>query len=399
MKIKILTIGFLLLIFSCNKDDQNSVMIKKELLTGYIQKGPYINGSSITISELDNDLNQTGRSYYTSVINNTGKFEQKNIELTSYYTFLRADGFYFNEILGEKSSAQLTLNAIADISEENSVNVNILTHLENSRIEYLVSEQEYDFNSAKAQAQQEILKIFSIEKLNIGYSENLSLTEVGDGNAILFAISAIIQGYRTTADMSELLANIITDIKMDGQLNDSKIGSNLIDDAKLLVLSDIRSNIEKRYKDLGISINVPDFEKYVNHFIDNTDYKPIKFIDYPEISNYGINILHDSIIKVECVKGKEPIPIYSMAADLPVGTSLIIVLKGGIWYYRVDPDGPINWTVSQYNFNNESQTFKATVSGQSCDLNIEFYGPDTLAIEYYENNSVLPTKTKEVLVE
>jgi hypothetical protein len=394
MKTKILIFGILFsLIYSCKKDESNDIMIKKELFDGYVQKGPFINGSSITISELDDKLNQTGRSYSTTIADNSGKFEQKNIELSSNYVSLKADGFYFNENIGDKSSAQLTLNAIADITDESSVNVNILTHLEKSRIEYLVNQKGYTFKDAKSQAIKDILNLFSIKKDDIVNSETLSLIKDGDDNAILFAISVIVQGYRTTADMSELLANIITDIKEDGQLNDSTLGSKLIDDAKLLDLDNVRQNMENRYKDLGISITLPSFEKYVKLFIDSAKYKRVKVIDYPATSNYGTNILNDLVSIVTVPQGEN----YSMAANLPIGTSLKVVLKGGLWFYRFMPDGPINWTISLYD--NEEQSFTATESGKNCDLNIEFSNPDTLNIEFYENNSITPTKIKKLIVQ
>jgi len=130
MKSKILAILLVcLLAYSCKKDDSSDVKITKDLFTGYVQKGPFINGSSITIAELTTDLSQTGRLYSTTIADNSGKFEQKNIELSSQFVSIKADGFYFNENDGKISSAQLTLTALSDITDVSSVNVNILTHL------------------------------------------------------------------------------------------------------------------------------------------------------------------------------------------------------------------------------------------------------------------------------
>lgn len=387
------------MISSCKKDESDSLIVRKESLSGYVQKGPFINGTSITIFELDNTLNQTGRSYNTTIADNSGAFEQRNIELASNYVALRADGFYFNENTGSKSSAQLTLNAIANVSDESTVNVNILTHLGKSRIEYLVSKKQFTFENAKAQAQKDILKIFGYEKTDIAKAESLSLIKDGDDNAILFAISIIMQGHRTTADMSELLANIISDIKEDGELTDSSIGSQLIDDARLLDLPKIRLNMENRYKELGVSVNIPPFEKYVKFFIDNTKYRPTKVIDYPATSGYGINILSDQTTKVIIPKGKDSAIAYSMAAHLPVGTNLKVVLKGGVWFYAAMPNGPINWQISPYDGQNRMQNFIAIESGKKSDLNIQFSIPDTLSIEFYENYSATPTKVKKLIVE
>jgi hypothetical protein len=153
-----------------------------------------------------------------------------------------------------------------------------------------------------------------------------------------------------------------------------------------------------RYKELGTTVSLPEFEKYVQFFIDNTKYKPTKFVTYPDISNYGINILSDNVTTVSTIQvpfGTDPIN-YSMSAILPFGTNLKVVLKDGIWGYRVLPNGPVNWTITQYK--NEMQTFTVTESDKTCDLHIQFFNPDTLKIEFYENNSLIPTKTKQLIV-
>jgi len=389
----LIIILFLSLLIACDKEEDKTII--KQTFSGYVQKGPFINGSAITIIDLDENLDQTGRSYNSSISDNTGKFEQNNISLTTGFASLRADGFYFNEVTGEISSSQLTLNALADITDINSVNVNLLTHMEKSRIEYLVKNKDYSFEEAKLQAQKDILKIFSIEKENVGNSEQLNVSADGDDNAILLAISTIIQGYRPVSEMSELIANIITDIKEDGQLNDSILGSNLINDARIFDLSAIRANIEKRYSDLGITATIPDFEKYVTNFIENTSYKPSKFIKYPLISEYGTNILSDSITlsngKINSSYG------YSMAAIIPEGLNLKLILKGGMWWYRTSPEGPVNWKISTYNANRRYQEFESVESGKNCDVYVIFQARDTITIEYYENNAVNPTKVKTLI--
>jgi hypothetical protein len=142
----------------------------------------------------------------------------------------------------------------------------LLSHLEKDRTEYLLG-QGKTFQEAKKQAQKEILNIFSISRNDMKYSETLDISSEGDDNAILLAISVILQGYRTTGELSELLANIATDIRTDGVLNSGSLGTQLINDAKLLNLSNIRTNLVSRYKDLGLTASIPDFEKYVTNFM------------------------------------------------------------------------------------------------------------------------------------
>jgi len=382
-----------LLLFACSMQDTDNQTFNKEILNGYVQKGPFINGASITISALDKNFNQTGISYHTNVSDNSGKFEQKDFVLSSNFVEIKADGFYFNENEGELSSAPLTLNAVTDLSNDSSVNVNVLTHLEKSRIEYLVKVKKLTFVTAQTQALKEILAIFSFIKPDIAKPEDLNLISEGEDNAILFAVSVIIQGFRSTGTMSELMANIISDIREDGVLNDSTIGSTLLNDAKYIDLSKVRTNMVNRYASLGISTNIPNFEKYIRQFIDSSDFTSTKAINYPLNSQYGTNALHDSVMSVKRLTN------YSLAASLPMGTHLKIILKGGLWGYFIMPSGPKNWTINTYDYLLRTQTFTATESGKDSDLIIQFDTPGTTSIEFYENNAITPTKIKSLVVE
>jgi len=106
-------------------------------VTGYAQKGPFINGSSVTAYDLQSNLAPTGKSYNTQITDYKGAFELEDIPLSSNYVSLKADGFYFNEVTGKQSSAQITLYALSDISDKTNININLLTHLEKARVEYL----------------------------------------------------------------------------------------------------------------------------------------------------------------------------------------------------------------------------------------------------------------------
>ena len=365
-----------------------------EELSGYVQKGPFINGSSITISELKTNLSPTGINYNTQIVDNKGTYGIKDIKFTSNYVELRANGFYFNEITGEKSSAQLTLYALSDLTDITSLNVNILSNLEKRRVEYLVSDG-LSFREAKEKAQKEILAIFSIDPDTIRESELLDISKDGEDNAILLAISVILQGNRSEADLSELMANIGTDLREDGILNSETMGSELINQCKYLDLGEIRNNLVTRYSSMGTNVIIPDFEKYIEKFIDSTAYEFTNNIEYPEYSDYGENILFAE--KDTFIARKD----YSMAAVLPVGTSLRIVMRNGMWYYNAMPNGPVNWNITTYDFSTRQQTFTAKEDGKVCDLVIMFDPPQVqgdLTIEYYENEATTPTKIKHLTI-
>ena len=382
MKKPIIFLIFSILVFTSCEKWYNKIQMIDEI-NGVVQKGPFLNGTSIDIYELNDNYAATGKTYSSQLLDNSGTFQLKDVGLVSPYVKFKANGYYFNEITGQNSNSQLTLHAISDLTNRSMVNVNILSNIEKGRIEYLLSEG-MDFTDAKKQAEQEILAIFSITKSDISAFDSLDISKEGENNAILLALSIITQGYRTESELSDLLANIATDIRSDGTLDNTSLGSLLVNDARLLNLEQIRSNIENRYFDFGMDVTIPNFEKYVIMFIENTNYQITNEIEYPEFSDYGENILYDD--KTEFSSN------MSLAANLPKGTSLKIVIKSGIWSFYADPYGPVNWSYNIYDFNTEQQTFTAIESGKSCDLKIADFSGDT--IEYYENNSVIPTRIK-----
>lgn len=277
-KLPIMLIGAsIIALISCDENESGNPPVIIERLKGYIQKGPYINGTTFTISELNSDLSQTGLSFSTVTSDNSGSFEINNLTLNSFFIELRADGFYYNEVDGVVSSAPLTLWGVSDITERTSVNVNLLTHLERDRVKYLI-EEGATFAEAKNQAAQEVLAIFGFTAGTLSF-ESLDISADGDDNAKLLAISAIIQGERSVGEVSELLANIIVDIKEDGILDNEAIKQDLQGQAKALNLSQIRQNIEDRYEQLGLSVNVADFETYVNEYAEESVYGTLTDID------------------------------------------------------------------------------------------------------------------------
>lgn len=367
-------------------------------LSGFVQKGPFINGSSITISELNAQLEPTGKVFITQTTSNAGEFEIRGMELESRYLHLKADGFYFNERSGELSESQLSLNSIIDASESEFTNINILSHLEKERLEYLVHKGS-SFSDAKAQAQEDVLGILSFPTDGLESFQELDISQGGDDHAKLLAASVIFQGMHSTGDLSEQINEISTDILADGRLNSADLGSNLVNHTNLLDLVEVRNNIEDRYSDMGFAATIADFEKYIQLFRDSSDFEFNSLVAYPEFSDYGENILYGNKVDYLSSPGT-----YSMAADLPVGNQLKIKLTGGYWGINMMPDGPVNWEFTQFDDENKSQVFTATESGTPCDLKIEFdfgysNGPYDVRVEYFENSSDVPGRTKVIHIE
>ena len=195
-----LTLGLML---SCAKSDDgssssdtssseetNTSSSSAVTISGKVQKGPYVQGTEITVRELDSTMTPTGNTFTGTIDDNTGSFSIKGT-LTDKIAELAADGYYFNEVSGSLSSAKLSLQALSDLTDRSSVNVNLMTHLEKKRVEYLIDNSKMTFAAAKTQAQGEIIKIFNIDNVTLSNSETLDISQSGDGNAVLLAISAI----------------------------------------------------------------------------------------------------------------------------------------------------------------------------------------------------------------
>lgn len=387
-----------IVLFACkkeNKVDDTPTTITKDKITGYLQKGPFTSGTQVFLYDLNNDLSPTGKSYNTIISNNSGSFEVKQVTLSSNYVSILANGFYYNEVLGELSKSAISLTALADVSNNTTVNVNVLTHLEKPRVEYLISTGK-SFQEAKTQAQADVLKIFNINVSNLSPSELLNISQSSTGNAILLAVSCILQGYRTEAELIELLSNIGEDIKIDGVLSDT-LGSELINHALYLDTISIRNNLVARYNSLGVSANIPHFEPYIANFIQNTTFPVTKpLISYPQNGLYGINCLYPNYTNLSCSHE------YSFHAKLNHPNARLKVLikrvsgNANFMYYS---GSVINFNVSAYDFINNEQTFTSIVAGTDCDLKVVFQcdsTPGTFLIKYYEMNLDAPRWTKTI---
>jgi len=224
-------------------------------------------------------------------------------------------------------------------------------------------------------------------------SESLNIAQEGEHNAILLATSVILQGYRSESELTELLSDISSDIREDGILNNSTLGSKIINHSVFLDTLEIRTNLENRYNEIDLDAVIPDFEKYISNFLQNTSYQISESIfDYPEQGIHGQNILDVNRTVFNS-------SVYSLAVNTRKGTKLkikISALGEGIWMYQ--SSSSINWGVTTFDQTNRCQFFTVIESGKSCDLNMIFNSGEYL-IEYFEMENSEPTISKQITVE
>ncbi|MBQ9225708.1 MAG: hypothetical protein IJ177_05910 [Fibrobacter sp.] len=269
---------FALLCVGCGDDNSNKgaggtseetqiIAIEDKTVAGVSQKGPFLKGSSITVQELDGEaliesgkLRQTGKSFKGKISNDKGEFSVNDISLISQFALLETEGFYRNEVTGDVSKSQITLNALVDLSEREKANINLLTHLEYERVIGLVADGT-EISEAKKKAETEVFEAFGIEVKNAS-AEDLDIFATGDDNAALLAISILMQGNLTEGKLSDRLAGFASDIEKDGSWDDENEKTDIADWASTADLAKIRANI--RSWELGE--DVPAFEKFFKRF-------------------------------------------------------------------------------------------------------------------------------------
>lgn len=252
----------LLCFISCSSDDDNSGSVSIGSVKGLVEKGPFVSGSSVSIYELDNNLNATGRVFEAKT-DNEGAFSiNTSTSLVSKYVKLSVNGFYFNEYTGRLSDAPISLEAISSIDnvDKANVNVNILTHLEMPRVMNLVSSGK-NFQEAKQQAQKELLNAFLITNQLIT-PEETSITANNTSANILIAISSILLNERSDAQFTEFMSSLRNDLSDGTITQDTK---NKIAESSLgLSYSNIKENIKKRYEELGKTVEIGSFELFID---------------------------------------------------------------------------------------------------------------------------------------
>jgi len=256
------------LVWSCeDRDPAKNQPSTSNGVNGFVQKGPFVSGSNIIVQVLDDQFNPTGESFTVTTNDDFGSFELNSAVSGIYVEFI-AQGYYFNEVIGEISSAPLTLRALARVTPDLSSNINVLTTLAKNRIIQLVNEEGKSFEAAKAQAENEVLSNFNIELPGDYDFNSMDIGESGAENAALLAISSILQGDQTVGQLSELISKVILDLEEDGTIDDQPgIQSKIHANAANLNIAAVKNNLAARYSDLGLNITVPEIEMFAKRLV------------------------------------------------------------------------------------------------------------------------------------
>ena len=263
---------------------------------GIAEKGPFRYGTSVKLIELDSTqhLADSKRTHKACILNAEGNYSFDSVDFVSPYLRVQANGYFRNELTGGLSASVVTLEAVVDVTEKDSVNVNMLTHMEAPRVLKLVenSGNNQPIRAVKAQALRDILASFEIQLGSSGaggngggngfgwgnfgqqqqtlttdgrFAEDIGLFDGDEYSGALLAISIMMQRKGSGNDMMQYTAGIADRIKGNGNWDDNNAKADLADWLMTLDTSGsyatIRNNIASWH--LG---DVPDFEKHLKHF-------------------------------------------------------------------------------------------------------------------------------------
>lgn len=258
---------FFLLAFvaGCEDDKDKDIFTPKAYkVTGNVEKGPFVNGSKITAQALDENYNLTGQVYQGIVVEDDGSFNLGEIKLNSPYVLLTADGYYFNEVYGELSTGQISMQSLVNLTANKQANINVLTHLKAQRMMQLLKNSSLAFDEADKQVQQEVLKSFGLER----YAEkdvcNFSIASGTEEAGALIVVSSTLLRERTDAELTEYLAKLSAEFKAEGTFTENT-KKDLRESSYKLRVNDIADHIISRYKKISdVDVTVPN----LNYFID-----------------------------------------------------------------------------------------------------------------------------------
>ena len=250
---------------SCSDDDETEGDFTPTVFNvmGKVEKGPMIRGSHVDMRTLDEYMTPTGNFYSATIDNNLGDFNYGALKINSPYAQLTADGYFFNEVDGELSEGTIKLDAIVDLKDNSTINVNVLTHLKSKRIHHLITTKGMTFKEANAQAQKELLTQFGLQQYASKDASQFSLTSGDDASGALIAISSLVLTDKSDAEIVEFLSILSNEFGTEGTFSQEtkkriQSGKNYLNAR----LDRISENIKSRYKELGLEVKVKDLAYY-----------------------------------------------------------------------------------------------------------------------------------------
>ena len=249
-----------------SSDGHNNDSGQQYQFGGAVQKGPLQPGAVVTINELDQDLQPTGRSYTTQIEDYEGNYSVKE-RFSTPYTELVAHGYYFNE-LTNSTDEQMSMSAFVDMNATTQVNFNVATAAMKQSVMTQV-QAGTEFNKAVDKTTSDLLRLYSYDPEqwadDINFY-NVNLSNSGDTSTLLLVISASTLTIATDSGLTleqeiEKIAQVLLEPEST-QFEEMK--QALTQYSLALYKTAAYENTQKYYADNGLDFDIP----HVDYFID-----------------------------------------------------------------------------------------------------------------------------------
>jgi hypothetical protein len=227
---------------------------------------------------MSSDGRFTGESTKSQVDDDLGAF-QVSFQANRYIS-LESRGFYFNEVTGQTSESELTLNAFGELSDSASTetNINVVTHISLARVQALWNGG-LSFDEAIAQGERELHAALGVgaENFDPG-ARGMAMSILGGDtlpNAYLFAVSVVLaqvaveRAYAVDDAMYDVLNELRLDLHDDGEISERRRGEIAAAMAKVDIHG-VTARLQQRLQQLGSEATAPRLEQ-----IFDNDWQPL----------------------------------------------------------------------------------------------------------------------------
>lgn len=254
-------------------DDTDNQNTDPVTLTGAMQKGPLLKGSSLTVSVLDTAGSPTGDTYATTTEDDLGAFNV--VASVTGPCELIGDGFYYNEITDNLSGAPITLRALYEIigGDPQESYLNVFTHMSSGLALKYYREGTYATVAESVAVAEDTLfdqlGILHPSGALIGHGTEMDLTGVDSpDNQYIMALSCIIgksaelrasSSDEVDARLQELLNDIRSQLQNSGTIAPEYQGYIKDGESALDPIADCVDNLENYlYNKTGETHELPD---------------------------------------------------------------------------------------------------------------------------------------------
>ncbi len=234
-------------------------------LSGNLQKGPCFADGEILIQPLDSSMDQIGTHYIGFTNDNFGAYDIP-AEIAGLYAEVFFEGDCHNEITGGFGSQRLSgIVKVTDLIN----NINPLT-----KIRSIVARDIFTDNidTSLLSAEILILNYLGMPALSKRFTE-MNLEEAGEHDAVLALVNSMILYDRSEAEQGDYIIEIANGVIE----NDQDLKTEIADTIAILPIVQIKNNLETRYTELGMDIDVPPFWRlgYPDYYVDLLERDPI----------------------------------------------------------------------------------------------------------------------------